>query len=461
MKSYVFLDTNIILDTDLFHLLEEEENNTFIITSQVLEELNGLKQDVKNHRGYLQRKQLQSLYMLSEKFNNLMFIPDNKTNLSKRFNEKINDNIILNTVIEFKKNHQDDNVMLFTNDIQLILKQKLYNVPIRTNIKRIDLHNILREPPIIKIKNFEEIQEFVENNRFNELEHHLPIDKLNLQDDNIEISKYFYVTDMEETEKYLMKRVDNENFTFVQLESLIHRHYLKENIYNSYNMNIIKPKSNSQLMFLDSLFGDEKIVMSLSKSGTGKTLLQLFYQLTEILRYKHLGKGNYSKIVFIVNPSFISQKEIGFLPGSKHEKILPFMEGIMDNLNFLFNNSVPDDFNILKTDLNEYFEIRPISFIRGQSLNNSIVIVDEVQNLNIHEIRSIVTRVSDTSKLILLGDINQVDERIQIDYLGIVKFVDILMNNIDKLNWRVQNVHIKESQRNELINILNEFFEIF
>jgi predicted ribonuclease YlaK len=78
-----------------------------------------------------------------------------------------------------------------------------------------------------------------------------------------------------------------------------------------------------------------------------------------------LGKGNYSKIVFIVNPSFISQKEIGFLPGSKHEKILPFMEGIMDNLNFLFNNSVPDDFNILKTDLNEYFEIRPISFIRG------------------------------------------------------------------------------------------------
>ncbi len=65
MKSYVFLDTNIILDTDLFHLLEEEENNTFIITSQVLEELNGLKQDVKNHRGYLQRKQLQSLYMIT------------------------------------------------------------------------------------------------------------------------------------------------------------------------------------------------------------------------------------------------------------------------------------------------------------------------------------------------------------------------------------------------------------
>lgn len=460
MKSYVFLDTNIILDTDLFQLLEEEENNTFIITSQVLEELNGLKQDVKNHRGYLQRKQLQSLYMLSEKFNNLIFIPDNKTNLSKRFNEKINDNIILNTVIEFKKNHQDDNVMLFTNDIQLILKQKLYNVPIRTNIKRIDLHNILREPPIIKIKNFEEIQEFVENNRFSELDVSLPIDKLDLQN-NIEIPKYFYVTDLEETEKYLMKRVDNENFTFVQLESLIHRHYLKENIYKSYNMNIIKPKSNSQLMFLDSLFGDEKIVMSLSKSGTGKTLLQLFYQLTEILRYKHLGKGNYSKIVFIVNPSFISQKEIGFLPGSKHEKILPFMEGIMDNLNFLFNNSVPDDFNILKTDLNEYFEIRPISFIRGQSLNNSIVIVDEVQNLNIHEIRSVITRVSDTSKLILLGDINQVDERIQIDYLGIVKFVDTLINNIGKLNWKVQNVHIKESQRNELINVLNEFFEIF
>ncbi len=460
MTSYTFLDTNVILDVDLFQLLEEEKDNIFVITSQVLEELNGLKEDVKNHRGYLQRRQLQTIYILSEKYPNLVFLPDDRKNFGKRFSEKINDNVILNTIIEYKNNHKEDNVCLFTNDIQLILKQKLYNVPVRTNIKKIDLHNILKEPPILKINNFDKVQEFVENNRFSEIDCSLPIDNLGFQD-NIEIPKYFYVTDIEETERYLMKRLDNENVTFVQIESLIHKYYLKESIYKSYNMNVIKPKSNSQLMFLDSLFGDEKIVVSLSKSGTGKTLLQLFYQLTEILKYKHFGKGKYSKIVFIVNPSFISQKEIGFLPGSKHEKILPFMEGIMDNLSFLFNNSIPDDFNILKTDINEYFEIRPLSFIRGQSLNNSIVIVDEIQNLNIHEIRSVVTRVSDTSKLILLGDINQVDERIQIDYLGIVKFVDAIINNIGKLNWKVQNIHIQESQRNELINILNEFFEIF
>lgn len=258
-----------------------------------------------------------------------------------------------------------------------------------------------------------------------------------------------------------MKRVNSNEVTFVQTESLIHKYYLNQTIYNNFNMNIIKPKSESQLMLLDSLFGNEKIVISLSKSGTGKTLLQLFYQITEILKYYYGTNGKYSKIIFIVNPSFINQKELGFLPGSKHEKILPFMEGILDNLNLLFNNKIPDQFNILKTDLNEYFEIRPLSFIRGQSLNNCIVIVDEVQNLNIHEIRSIVTRVSDTSKLILLGDINQVDERIQIDYLGIVKFVDILMNNIEKLDWQIQNIHIKESQRSEIINIMNEFFEIF
>jgi predicted ribonuclease YlaK len=69
----------------------------------------------------------------------------------------------------------------------------------------------------------------------------------------------------------------------------------------------------------------------------------------------------YSKIVFIVNNSVIqSRKELGFLPGSKHEKILPFMSGIIDNLEFLFNGHISNDFDITKTDFNEWFEIRPV-----------------------------------------------------------------------------------------------------
>jgi predicted ribonuclease YlaK len=69
----------------------------------------------------------------------------------------------------------------------------------------------------------------------------------------------------------------------------------------------------------------------------------------------------YSKIVFIVNNSVIqSRKELGFLPGSKHEKILPFMSGIIDNLEFLFNGHINSDFDITKTDFNDWFEIRPV-----------------------------------------------------------------------------------------------------
>jgi len=103
---------------------------------------------------------------------------------------------------------------------------------------------------------------------------------------------------------------------------------------------------------------------------------------------------------------------LGFLPGNSHEKILPFMNGILDNLKYLFNNEIPERFDIEKKERGLRFEIRPINFLRGSSISRSIIIADEIQNLTWDEIKTLVSRTSKTSKLILIGDVNQIDENI-------------------------------------------------
>ena len=133
------------------------------------------------------------------------------------------------------------------------------------------------------------------------------------------------------------------------------------------------------------------------------------------------------------------------------------MNGIIDNLKYLFSNEIPERFNVEKTERGMRFEIRPINFIRGSSISRSIIIVDEIQNLTWDEIKTVVSRTSHTSKLILIGDVNQIDENIQVDYTGQVKLINILNKKKDKIPW--VNIPMKKSIRNDLINILNDYFD--
>lgn len=219
----------------------------------------------------------------------------------------------------------------------------------------------------------------------------------------------------------------------------------------------ILPKTQEQQIFLDGILDDDiKIITSLSQSGTGKTLLQLYGQIQLLALPENLRK--YHKIVYIVNPSSSQQKhkELGYLPGSQHEKILPYMQGIFDNLTYIFNDKIPEDYDIEKYDKTELFEIRPVNFIRGSSISKSIIIVDEQQNLTGLEIKTVFSRVQDSSKFILIGDISQIDEHIQIDAVGIVKLINAMNKQKDKLPWL--NILLSKSIRSEIINTLNDYF---
>jgi PhoH-like ATPase len=169
----------------------------------------------------------------------------------------------------------------------------------------------------------------------------------------------------------------------------------------------IHPKNIEQQFALDALLNNEINLVSLvGKAGTGKTLLAIAAGLECAIT-----KQNYSRVL-VSRPIVPMGRDLGFLPGDINEKLGPWMQPIFDNVEFLMNLSRSDkkagrghhelmDLGIL--------EIEPLTYIRGRSIPNQYIIVDEAQNLTPHEVKTIITRVGDNTKIVLTGDPFQID----------------------------------------------------
>jgi len=163
----------------------------------------------------------------------------------------------------------------------------------------------------------------------------------------------------------------------------------------------VKPRNLEQSCALDILLDmDVPLVTIMGKAGSGKTLLSLIAALDSVV-----NQGAYQKIV-IMRPPIAMGKDIGYLPGTLREKMGIWMGPIMDNFEMLLGpNKITLDYLID----NGTIEIAPPSHIRGRSLAHSFVIIDEAQNLNLHEMKTIITRLHESSKLVLTGDVHQID----------------------------------------------------
>ena len=163
------------------------------------------------------------------------------------------------------------------------------------------------------------------------------------------------------------------------------------------------PRNKEQKFALDILFDNNiNLVTLVGKAGTGKTLLAISSALQQTLEP---GNQKYRKVV-ISRPVQPVGKDIGYLPGTMEEKMDPWISPIKDNLKFLFDNdSFTMDMYIDSGDI----EIEAITFIRGRSIANAIMIIDEAQNLTTHELKTIITRAGENTKIILTGDIDQID----------------------------------------------------
>jgi len=163
----------------------------------------------------------------------------------------------------------------------------------------------------------------------------------------------------------------------------------------------LKPRNKEQMFALDVLMDQSiPIITLVGKAGCGKTLLAIAAGLEQVLE-----DNKYKKLV-VSRPVQPLGKDIGYLPGTMEEKMKPWLMPIQDNIDFLLNGK--------KDHMSHLFEdgtiqIEALTYIRGRTISNAFIIIDEAQNLTTHELKTIITRVGENTKIILTGDVEQID----------------------------------------------------
>jgi PhoH-like ATPase len=208
-------------------------------------------------------------------------------------------------------------------------------------------------------------------------------------------NEYVVIKDQGNANHSALARVDST------MESLVPIRRLRDGVWG------IRPRNKEQHFGLDLLLNDEvKLVTLVGKAGTGKTLLAIAAGLQQVVEERKFHK------LLVSRPIFPLGRDVGFLPGDIEEKLNPWMQPIYDNIELLMGQAKQGE----RKDQNYhelidlgYIQVEPLTYIRGRSIPNQFMIVDEAQNLTPHEVKTIITRVGDNTKIVLTGDPYQID----------------------------------------------------
>lgn len=232
-----------------------------------------------------------------------------------------------------------------------------------------------------------------------------------------------------------------------QEEFAIHKNGELHKSYNYTNNQFVfglQAKNLEQRMALEVLLDDDIPLVTLSgKAGTGKTLLALAVGLN-----KSLDDEKYNKVL-VARPIVAMGKDIGYLPGEKEEKLRPWMQPIYDNLEFLFDAKDERELQSKLQGYEDIIQVEALTYIRGRSIPKQYIIIDEAQNLTQHEVKTILTRVGENSKIILVGDPEQIDHPYLDAYSNGLTYV------IEKMKHLKETAHVtlSKGERSDLAQL--------
>ena len=166
----------------------------------------------------------------------------------------------------------------------------------------------------------------------------------------------------------------------------------------------ISARNKEQAFAIDMLMDPTvKIVTLVGRAGSGKTLMAIAAGLQQTIGLHH--ENNHYDRLIVSRPVQPLGKDIGFLPGTMEEKMLPWLMPIQDNLKFLMGDRANLEMYMDKGKI----EVEALTYIRGRSITNAYIVIDEAQNLTKHEVKTIITRIGEGTKIVLTGDIEQID----------------------------------------------------
>lgn len=392
-KKIFVLDTNVILhDSDCLNQFEE---HNVVIPITVLEELDSFKKGNETINFHA-REFMRSIDVIStEKIfkEGVKIAPDLgqlfiKLDMDFHPDLKINllpgkpDNHILNIAYHVLKEHPKSEVLMISKDVNLRMKAKAIGL-IADDYKSDqvkDVQTLFKGHELVDGLTTDLIDQMYK------APHMVPMEKI--REEKFVSNQYLILKNGRKS----ALATYNPNTNMV-------RHVETRHAYG------ISPRNAEQNFALDALLNpDLRLVTLAGKAGTGKTLLALAAALEERKNYRQ---------IFLARPIMpLSNQDLGFLPGDVDQKIGPYMQSLFDNLQVIksqFGESDAHSLKIKELQDSQKLVIEPLAYIRGRSLDRIYFIVDEAQNLTPHEIKTIITRAGEGTKIVLTGDVFQID----------------------------------------------------
>ncbi len=398
-KKKFILDTNVILfdHTAIYSF----ENNDVIIPMVTLEELDKFKKG-NDHINFEARqfiRELDELVSDSDSFLDkgiplgdgrgrlyVFYETEHSSKVESVLTLKKADNQILDLALYLKGKYSNEEIILVSKDINLRMKALAFGI-------KAEDYRTGKVVNVDKLYSGRNIVEDVNPDMIDKLYH----------EGSVELEEFNRNTgspiDPRPNEYFILRNVSKSALAYYNPRLEQFERIEKKTYYG------ITPRNAEQIFSLDAMSRDDiQLVALTGKAGTGKTLLALAAALSQSSKYRQ---------IYLARPVVpLGNRDLGYLPGNIESKLDPYMQPLYDNLNVIKHQFEPDSKEYEQIDemlSNDKLFIAPLAYIRGRSLDRIFFIVDEAQNLTPHEVKTIITRAGDHTKVVFTGDIYQID----------------------------------------------------